>query len=221
MTWSSDWLLPAGDLPPATPATWSLEELPAAPPFAPPADAPARRDGERQRAAADRQAELEEAYQRGFDDGYQAAAARELERVNTALGALTTALNAVRAGERMWLENARENICALTVAVARHVIGRELKGDVHAVAELVRQALAHFPVDEPLRVRVHPQDLSVLTLASTEAGGNIPIAPGRDVQWIADNDLVQGGCVVEGRHRVVDGRVDHVLERIYVKLADA
>jgi len=225
MTWSSDWTLPAAagssiD----SPAAWSLEEL-AHGSATGAADPTVRREAERvaaeRRTARERQAELEEAYQRGFEEGYGEAAAKEVERVSQALVALQTALATLKAGERAWLENARENICALAVAVARHVIGREMKGDVHIVAELARRALAHFPVDESLRVRVNPQDLSVLTVASTEEGGNIPVGPGRDLEWIADAQVVPGGCVVEGRHRVVDGRVDHVLERIYARLADA
>jgi flagellar assembly protein FliH len=226
MTWSSDWTLPASPADPvgAAPVAWSLDEMPAGK-GATAIDPAVRRETERaaaeRRAASERQAELEEAYQRGFDEAYAEAVAKETERVSRALAALESALNTVKAGERAWLENARENICALAVAVARHVIGRELKGEAHIVAELARRALAHFPVDERLRVRVHPQDLSVLTLASTEEGGNIPVAPGRDLEWIADAEVLPGGCVVEGRQRVVDGRVDHVLERIYTKLADA
>jgi flagellar biosynthesis/type III secretory pathway protein FliH len=227
MTWSSDWTVPS----PAAASSvdsanaWSPEELALGGGATAAVDPAVRREAERvaaeRRAARERQAQLEEAYQRGFEDGHGEAAAKEHERVTHAVAALQAALATLKAGERAWLENARENIAALAIAVARHVIGREMKGDVHIVAELARRALAHFPVDEPLRVRVNPQDLSVLTVASTAEGGNIPVGPGRDLEWIADADVLPGGCVVEGRHRVVDGRVDHVLERIYTKLADA
>lgn len=178
-------------------------------------------NGPRPRSArAARQAELEEAWNRGFDAG--AAEARELEsgRVAAALDALEGAVAALRDGQAAWVDNAREHIVALAVSVARHVIGRELKGDSHVIADLTRRALAHFPLTEPVRVRVNPEDLSVLSAAVSPDGGNIHIAPGREVQWVADARIESGGCVVEGRRRVVDGRVDHALERIFQRLAD-
>lgn len=223
MTWSSDWITPssqpADDV--ATPAAWALEEISAGLARAYPEVVEEETRGVDEEAAALRQAELEEAYQRGLEEGYREATARAVEQVRSALAALDQAVTLVRNNERVWVEHARETICALAIAVAKHVIGRELKGDAHAVAELVRRALALYPIDEPLRVRVHPQDLSTLTMASTETGVSIAIAAGRDVRWIADAELSPGSCVVEGRHRVLDGRIDHALERIYQKLADA
>ena len=41
---------------------------------------------------------------------------------------------------------------------------------------------------------------------------------GREARWIADEDVVPGGCIVEGPDRIVDGRVDQALERIFWEL---
>jgi flagellar assembly protein FliH len=230
MTWSSDWtVLPASDPGPAL-AAWTPQDLTATPlrnGGQGGASSPARgRDPESQkraeeaRALAERQAELDEAFDRGFEEGRAEAARVERDRVDSALRALEMAMDAIRAARAPWTQDAREHICALAVAVARHVIGRELRGDAHAIAELTRQALTEFPTEEAVRVRMHPQDLSVLTAATSPAGGTIRVAPGREVQWIADPDILPGGCIVEGPTRVVDGRIDHALERIYQKLTD-
>jgi flagellar assembly protein FliH len=227
MTWSSDWIgvsSPSAEPAPSA-AAWTLDEISTRLARAYPGAVGGNlRDADvmtaDERAALERHAELEEAYQRGREEGHQEAVSQAAEQIRTALATLDQMLARLKAGERAWLEHARENISALAVAVARHVIGRELTSDVHVVAELARRALTSFPIDEPLRVRLNPQDLSTLTLASTEDGGSIPIAASRDVRWIADPEVLPGGVVVEGRYRVVDGRVDHVLERIYHKLAD-
>jgi flagellar biosynthesis/type III secretory pathway protein FliH len=44
-----------------------------------------------------------------------------------------------------------------------------------------------------------------------------PDSAGRmqDVRWVADPHIVRGGCLVEGRERIIDGRVDTSLERAY------
>jgi flagellar assembly protein FliH len=227
MTWSSDWLQSgAAEAPaPASSGAWPLEELEGTVRVEDTAESradahAAARAARDQREAALRQAELEEAYNRGFDDGHADAHGRDMERIASALAALAAANAAVHAGQAIWTENAREHIAALAVAVARHVIARELRGDPHVIADLTRRALTHYPVNEPVQVRVHPEDLSILTAAVSADGGNIRVAPGRDVQWVADPSIEAGGCIVEGKRRVVDGRVDHVLERIFQKLND-
>lgn len=156
------------------------------------------------------------AYERGRAEG----ALAESARLRSAVEAAEAALDSIRANEARWQESTSANIAALAVAVARHVVGRELATDAGTVAELVRRALAEFPIDQPMRVRVNPQDLSLLSLPSPQGGDAIAIAPNRDVRWMADGRILAGGCVVEGRERIIDGRVDTALERLYRRLTD-
>ena len=46
-----------------------------------------------------------------------------------------------------------------------------------------------------------------------------PITGARDASWLADARVARGGCLVEGRERIVDGRVDTALERAYRRMA--
>jgi flagellar biosynthesis/type III secretory pathway protein FliH len=39
-----------------------------------------------------------------------------------------------------------------------------------------------------------------------------------EILWQADAHVVRGGCLVEGRERVLDGRIDTALERVYRSL---
>lgn len=36
--------------------------------------------------------------------------------------------------------------------------------------------------------------------------------------WVADARVSRGGCMVEGRERIVDGRIETALERVYRRL---
>jgi len=111
-----------------------------------------------------------------------------------------------------------ENIAALAVVVARQIVAREVSLDRELVANLVRRALTEFPIDQSVRIRVNPLDLSVLTMngATAETGS---ITGNRDASWLADPRVSRGGCLVEGRDRIVDGRVDAALERAYRRMA--
>jgi flagellar biosynthesis/type III secretory pathway protein FliH len=220
-----------------TATAWSLDELaldaPVVADLATPAPAgPSAAElaaAEQARAEAERAAERERimhaAYADGYADGEAAGRAAEQARLASLTAAAETALQQLRDGEARWTGSIEENVCALAVAVARHVIGREIVGDAAAITDLVRRALTEFPIDQQVAIRLNPADLMTLaTVLPTEGiaptlGGTAGVAPNREARWIADPNVVAGGCVVEGRERIVDGRVDTALERLYRRLS--
>lgn len=168
------------------------------------------------RLQSERERELAAARAEAFEEGRLAGAEEAGTRVRTVVAAAEAALDRIRGCEARWQENVAENIAALAVTVARHVVGREISENPAGVAELVRCALAEFPIDQPMRVRVNPYDLSLLSATSPQGGDDvIAIGPNRNVRWMADPRVQPGGCVVEGRERIIDGRVDTALERLY------
>jgi|GEM_PF-481852 len=161
-----------------------------------------------------------EGYEVGIRDGVVEGQQEASKRLSSLIAALEEALFEVRIAEEGRLSQIESNLAALAVAVARQIIGRELRGDAEAIADRVRHALVEFPIDQPLRIRLAPQDLSTIASLSQPGGEAIAIAPGRDLRWIADPNLEPGSCIVEGTERVVDGRIDKALERIYRRLTD-
>lgn len=173
---------------------------------------------ERERLEFERR--VEDARAAGYDAGRLDGELAEAARLRNAVSSAEAALDAIRGSETKWQECVTENITALALTVARHIVGRELHSDAAAVADLVKRALAEFPIDQPMRVRVNPHDLSLLSQPVIAGGDPVSIAPNRDVRWLADARIQPGGCVVEGRERIVDGRVDTALERLYRNLTD-
>lgn len=221
-------------------AAWELEELPL--PAAPAvafgiADAPVGLPADDFAALEQREAELDAARrarhaaetERARADGHAAGLAQgraegaAMAWAQYAEGAevLGAAVAQLKEEEARYLHGLEENLAALAVAVARHLIGREVRQDASIVADLVRRALAEFPVDQPVRVRVHPLDLSAITAATAPDGTPVEVAPARDLTWLADPRVQRGGAMLEGRERVVDGRVDVALERAFRRLANS
>lgn len=160
-----------------------------------------------------------DAYALGFEEGFHEGELAEQARLRAARRATEDALDVIRANEERWSDSISENIAALAVAVARHVVDRELALDPGIVEQIVSKAIVAFPIDQPVRVRVNPNDLAVLDAAGLTAGDGMDGAERRPAHWIADAQVKSGGCVVEGRDRIVDGRVDTALERVYRRLA--
>ncbi len=172
--------------------------------------------------AAHAQAEYDRALTQSFDAGYRAgradADAAAEERLGTAIAALTTAAAVVTENETRYLGALEDNLALMAVCVARQIIAREVRTSPDITTDLIRGAVAEFPVGEALRIRVNPLDLSALAVA--KEGTAVKIAPGREIAWVPDSRVIAGGCVIEGRERIIDGRVDTAIERAYRRLTN-
>ena len=200
----------------ATP--WSLDELEIGDIFVPfsqelsgPTNVPPDESEENQLASPQERARIEAtAYAHGRVDGEKTARAEFGPRLDSAMSALAEALQQVVIHQARWVSNAEENLSVLAVAVARNLIAREVESDSSIVSELVQRALAQFPLDQPVTVRLHPLDVDVCEMQLAKNGNRK-----HDVRWISDAEVQRGGCMVEGRERIIDGRVDTALERVY------
>ena len=158
-------------------------------------------------------AALDEVWREGHAAGIAAAEAAAHDALDATVRTLDAAVHEVRTHEERWMGDLRAHIAGLAVAVAHHVIGHAVAADDAFVVALATRAIAEFPVAEALAARVHPADLDALKHAWERAP--------RDgaVRWIPDARVARGGALVEGRERIVDGRVDAALERLYRALA--
>jgi flagellar biosynthesis/type III secretory pathway protein FliH len=169
--------------------------------------------------AASRQAEIDTAFLRGMSEGREQGEMAERARLRGAMMAAESALDDLRAGEARWLSNIEENIAAIAVAVAQQLVTREVSTTNDIVLEIVNRAIQEFGLDQALSIRVNPGDLESLQSAERAASDEmLVITRGREVRWVSDARIEPGGCVVEGRERIVDGRVDTGLERLYRRL---
>lgn len=151
------------------------------------------------------------AYQRGVQDAQQAARDGDNERLSAALSALQESVASVQLHATRWTSNIEENVAAVAVAVARHIVEREVTVDHTVVRDLVQRALAQFPMDQTITVRLHPEDAATCSSAAhADSNGRV-----QDVRWVADPHIIRGGCLIEGRERIIDGRIDTSLERAY------
>ena len=156
------------------------------------------------------------AYAHGRADGEKMAWAELRPRIESIADALALALEDVRVHQARWTANAEENLAVLAVAVARQLIAREVETDATIVSGLVQRALSQFPLDHPVTVRLHPDDADSCTeLLQLREGNKF-----HEIRWTADPQVQHGGCMVEGRERIIDGRVDTALERIYQSIGN-
>ncbi len=205
MTWSSEFPF-AGDVePPSAPEAWSLDDLSYITEIVTLRNAEPRNDAAVAQAAADGHA-------RGHEEGRLAGEREALGRLRTAVDTAKDALAQAAGKVRTWEAAFDDNVCALATVIARHLVDQELQGDPGILARLVQRARRELALGEAVRVRANPDDLAALNAVNgTEADGA--------TLWIADATIAPGGCVVEGQERIIDGRVETTLDRLYRRLA--
>lgn len=205
--------------------SWRPEELSGAgSPDAGAADGDGADAGPGDGGADPSEAALEAAREEGYREGLSEGRRQERERLEAelrkALDAAEEAGRRLEEARQERAETAERKITVLALAVARRIVGRELEDDRDAYAGLVRRALNRIPLDEPVTVRLHPEDLSLLSAVTSRDDFGTRVSGGREIRWRADDGVTRGGCVVEAEDRIVDGSVEGCLERAYRMLVD-
>jgi flagellar biosynthesis/type III secretory pathway protein FliH len=169
----------------------------------------------------DVEALIELARDEGRRAGIEEGRVQEAQRFANALDTLEHTMDAIRAAEAQRAAEAPDVIAALATAIAGHLVEREVRAAPELVSDLVRHAVAEFLPSEPLKVRLNPADLALLSSGMVEGSGREHLTNGQVVRWIPDPSIRAGGCLVEGSDRIMDGRMETTLERVYRALTDA
>lgn len=159
----------------------------------------------------------EAAYRRGLEEGVDSARASARAEFQDVLRAMLEACREVRESRETWTAALTENLAVLAAGMAARIIGKAHVEDPTLFVELAGKAVAAFPVEESLRIRLHPRDRAILD----DEDSLMRVVGTRGVHWIRDEAVVRGGCIVEGPDRIVDGRVDEALRRVIEALSDA
>lgn len=193
--------------------SWTWNELHPASAAAPHVDPEEQAAEERAR----QEAALEDAYIKGLEDGMAQGRNQARHELASAMAVAREAVDGIREIHQEWNAALVEQLSVLAVSIARQLVDRELAESPEILAELVQKGLAHFPKDQSVRIRVNPRDMEDISRADSSDG----LTGSRPARWVADENVARGSFIIEGPERVLDGRLDKALERIYRSLTDA
>jgi flagellar assembly protein FliH len=151
----------------------------------------------------------EEAYARGREEGL----AQGLTEARQQAKRLADALDVLAEPLRELDERVMEEMVAMTIAIARQLVRRELRTDPGQIVGVVQQAVSALPVAaQRVRVTLHPEDAATVREVLSEDG--------RLAVWeiIEDPTLTRGGCRVETEHSRIDASVERRLTAIAAEL---
>lgn len=156
----------------------------------------------------------EESYQRGLQDGKNLA---ERGLLNVFKGLRTAAEDLQLLREKV-LRDSEDDLLALTLAVARKVIAREVAQDRQTVLRLIKSALMDLNEQDELVIRLHPDDHALLTSSKSDALK-------RELSTIRfvlkpDPTVEIGSCLIETGRGTVDASFEAQLEEVYRRLLE-
>ena len=160
---------------------------------------------------------IQAAYARGFAEGQTQGVAATTQQLLAARRAVEAAGRAVTEARSAVAGEIEETVTVLAMAIAQHMVVRELRADPAAIADLVRRTIATLPPAGPPTVRIHPEDLAALNNAAPSAAASNHSV---DVEWVGDPTVERGGYIVETPQRVLDARLTSVFRELYERLRD-
>ncbi len=160
-----------------------------------------------------------EGFERGRREGLVRGQREGLERaqqiVEQRVRHLDALLAALAAPVAVMDQQVEEELLALTLAVARQLVRREIKTDPGQIVAVLRNAISVLPVaDRGVRVFVHPEDATLLR--EVLAGGDGEHE--RAWRLVEDPTLSRGGCRVTTENSRLDATVEGRLAQVAAQI---
>jgi flagellar assembly protein FliH len=149
----------------------------------------------------------------GFQAGEAAGLDRGRAEINPVLERLTRGIADLSSLRGRIRQQAEADLVALSIAIARRVLRRELTVDPEAIQGLVSAALGKVQSREVRRVRVHPE-FTAIVRRQIELNGLA------GVEVSSDGALAHGDVIVETRNGDLDASIDTQLAEIQRGFAD-
>ena len=157
---------------------------------------------------------LQAAYQQGFQDGLAGAQQELGKQVDGMAARLARTIEELSGLRQRFRHEAEEDAVALSLAIARRILHRELTVAPEALLGLVKAALEKIDAREVHRVRVRPEDATLVGQHLEKMG-----LPQR-VELIADPALERGAAILDSSRGALDISVETQLAEIERGFAD-
>lgn len=154
----------------------------------------------------------QQAYQKGFQSGEQAGRQEGLKKIKTLEKVLSSMLDELKTLRQDTVKSAEQDILKIALAVARRILRQEVSHDPDRILGYIREAAKKIGPAESLLIRLHPQDLERIARERAEIIRSI-----EGLKWLKLQpapELLPGECVIEGRDRTLDARIDSQLRTI-------
>lgn len=157
---------------------------------------------------------LDEAFQKGIDEGRQAAE-RGLANV---FKSLREGISAVTRLREKVLRESEDDLLKLSIMVARKIVQQEISHDPQILANIVAAAISGCTELDRINIRLNPEDYNLV--ASDRQPYFSGIGQHTHVALTPDDAILPGGCMVETVTGTIDARIEVQLDEVYRRFVE-
>jgi flagellar biosynthesis/type III secretory pathway protein FliH len=165
--------------------------------------------------------EIQNAYDKGFGDGQDAASIayqNEVKKYNewiTEFDKITMDLKNEYSRNIHILE---QSVIPSAVMIAKHIIGREITNGSDIVIEQVKKAIRLTDEESVMKIAINPIDFDVLNSVKRTLAGDKSVAD--RIEITSDENISRGGCIVFTNAGVIDATIESQLLKVQQNLID-
>lgn len=157
-----------------------------------------------------------EGYEKGYNDGMQAAAKKINEQQVDLQGKMNVLEKLIVSLHEPFEEldrDVEQELVTLSIAIAKQIIRREIKLDPGQIMAVIREALDVLPVSSRnIRISLHPDDAALVEELSSVSNES------RQWQTVEDPTLMRGGCTVSTDTSRIDASVESRLAALFSQI---
>lgn len=161
----------------------------------------------------------EEARSQGYQIGFSEGEAAGLDLYRQMIDRALETIRQIEAERQNYLRQSEQQLLELSCAIARRIVGQELKVDSAWTATTVKTALAELVDRSRVEVYANPEDIPELLQAKDELLSRY--AEKIELQFVADSTVERGGCVLRTPQGAVDARIETQLSEVKRALLEA
>jgi flagellar assembly protein FliH len=168
--------------------------------------------------------EINRAYEEGFETGKTEAAkvlqAEYEKRVGEVAGSFTSMVSEFSNEIENYNKEFDKAIVALSLAVARRIVAREIQIDEGAVLSRSREAIRKIIGVERVKIHVNPADEEYIREHRNELNKYADSV--KEIVIEADTKVERGGCIIESELGNIDARIStqfELIEEAFLEMA--
>ena len=132
------------------------------------------------------------------------------DELQMAIAALNTAAADLQSHRDRILEQGQTESIKLGIAIAEQLLRRTLSVQSDSILDLVKTTLSWAVAAETVRVHLHPADCDFMETRSDELHRECSA----EIQFVRDESLSRGDCLVETAQGTIDGRIETMLNMV-------
>jgi flagellar assembly protein FliH len=155
-------------------------------------------------------------WREGFQAGHEEGCKLGYAEVGSLVGSLETLRMGIEDSRSVLLKELEREIASLAMEIAEKLMLQELKVNPETIITVVRRVIERASDRKSLRIRISPDDCSILQERREELLAGIVELKHFDL--VSDSSLRPGDCIVETKAGTIDARLDRRVERVREQL---